>query len=559
MNSKLNKKHTCLTAAALAVSLGLTGNSAMAAGKGLVKVKEKPQTVKQALGKRLTVDRLVTAGPQRYIVKFKDEMHSESIEVVSSSDKLNGNKLKSAKTKIKKPFNIAAAKSEVRKAGGAIKKELKKQKMVAATMSKSALNKLRNNPNVESIEVDVLRKPMAQTTPYGYTMVQANQFGQSDTTARKVCIIDTGYNLGHPDLPGTNDGVTGQANNSAVGNWYNDGNGHGTHVAGTIAAYDNNEGVVGVYPGVDMHIVKIFNDNGQWTYASDLIGAITQCQDAGSNVVNMSLGGGSSSNTERNAMQSFTDAGMLLVAAAGNDGNSAKSYPASYDAVMSVAAVDSNENRASYSQYNDQVEIAAPGSAVQSTYPTNTYAALSGTSMATPHVAGGAALVWSYFPQCTNNEIRSALNATAEDKGSAGRDNFYGYGLMQLADAYNYLNTNGCAGGSGGGDNGTDPGVEPVSGQLTNLSGTRRNWDRYTWTIPEGVTRMTIQTSGGSGDADLYVKFGSQPETSSFDCRPYQNGNNEVCTFDAPASGTWHIGIRAYSSYRGVTLSYSYE
>ena len=559
MNSKLNKKHTCLTAAALAVSLGLTGNSAMAAGEGLVKVKEKPQTVEQALGKRLTVDRLVTAGPQRYIVKFKDEMQSESIEVISSSDKLNGNKLKSAKTKGKKPFDIAAAKSEVRKAGGAIKKELKKQKMVAATMSKSALNKLRNNPNVESIEVDVLRKPMAQTTPYGYTMVQANQFGQSDTTARKVCIIDTGYNLGHPDLPGTNDGVTGQANNSAVGNWYNDGNGHGTHVAGTIAAYDNNEGVVGVYPGVNMHIVKIFNDNGQWTYASDLIDAISQCQDAGSNVVNMSLGGGSASTTERNAMQSFTDAGMLLVAAAGNDGNSAKSYPASYDAVMSVAAVDSNENRASYSQYNDQVEIAAPGSAVQSTYPTNTYAALSGTSMATPHVAGGAALVWSYFPQCTNNEIRSALNATAEDKGSAGRDNFYGHGLMQLADAYNYLNTNGCAGGSGGGDNGTDPGVEPVSGQLTNLSGTRRNWDRYTWTIPEGVTRMTIQTSGGSGDADLYVKFGSQPETSSFDCRPYQNGNNEVCTFDAPASGTWHIGIRAYSSYSGVTLSYSYE
>ncbi|GFD75915.1 S8 family serine peptidase [Alteromonas marina] len=559
MNSKLNKKHTCLTAAALAVSLGLTGNSAMAAGEGLVKVKEKPQTVEQALGKRLTVDRLVTAGPQRYIVKFKDEMQSESIEVVSSNDKLNGNKLKSAKTKGKKPFDIAAAKSEVRKAGGAINKELKKQKMVAATMSKSALNKLRNNPNVESIEVDVLRKPMAQTTPYGYTMVQANQFSQSDTTARKVCIIDTGYNLGHPDLPGTNDGVTGQANNSAVGNWYNDGNGHGTHVAGTIAAYDNNEGVVGVYPGVNMHIVKIFNDNGQWTYASDLIDAISQCQDAGSNVVNMSLGGGSASTTERNAMQSFTDAGMLLVAAAGNDGNSAKSYPASYDAVMSVAAVDSNENRASYSQYNDQVEIAAPGSAVQSTYPTNTYAALSGTSMATPHVAGGAALVWSYFPQCTNNEIRSALNATAEDKGSAGRDNFYGYGLMQLADAYNYLNTNGCAGGSGGGDNGTDPGVEPVSGQLTNLSGTRRNWDRYTWTIPEGVTRMTIQTSGGSGDADLYVKFGSQPETSSFDCRPYQNGNNEVCTFDAPASGTWHIGIRAYSSYSGVTLSYSYE
>ena len=556
MNSKLNKKHTCLTAAALAVSLGLMGNSAMAAGEGLVKVEEKPQTLKQALGKRLTVDRLVTADQERYIIKFKDEMTTETVEVSALKGK---GQIASANSKGKKPFDIASAKSEVIKAGGAIKKELKKHKMVAATMSKSALNKLRKNPNVESIEVDVRRKPMAQTTPYGYTMVQANQFAQSDTTARKVCIIDTGYNLGHPDLPGTNDGVTGQANNSAVGNWYNDGNGHGTHVAGTIAAYDNNEGVVGVYPGVNMHIVKIFNDSGQWTYASDLIDAITQCQDAGSNVVNMSLGGGSSSTTERNAMQSFTDAGMLLVAAAGNDGNSAKSYPASYDAVMSVAAVDSSENRASYSQYNDQVEIAAPGSAVQSTYPTNTYASLSGTSMATPHVAGGAALVWSYFPQCSNNQIRSALNATAKDKGSAGRDNFYGYGLMQLADAYNNLNTNGCAGGGTGGGGGSEPGVEPVSGQLTGLSGSRGSWDRYTWTIPEGVTQMTISTAGGSGDADLYVKFGSQPQTNSYDCRPYQNGNNEVCTFDAPAAGTWHIGIRAYSTYSGVTLSYSYE
>lgn len=566
MNSKLNKKHTCLTAAALAVSLGLVNGSALAASEGLVKAAEEVPSVAfaNAFGKRVAQGRASDDAEDRYIVKFKEEMVEDSVS--SSSDEYGdvttnkkNKKNKKAKKRLKKrAFNMDSARAELRKVNGKIKKELKKQRMVAARLNKAALNELRNNPNVESIEIDAIRKPMAQTTPYGYTMVQANQFGQSDTTARKVCVIDTGYNLGHPDLPGINDGVTGQANNSAVGNWYNDGNGHGTHVAGTIAAYDNNEGVVGVYPGVDLHIVKIFNDNGQWTYASDLIEAISQCQDAGSNVVNMSLGGGSSSTTERNAMQSFTDAGMLLVAAAGNDGNSAKSYPASYDAVMSVAAVDSNENRASYSQYNDQVEIAAPGSAVQSTYPTNTYAALSGTSMATPHVAGGAALVWSYFPQCSNNQIRNALNATAEDKGSAGRDNFYGYGLMQLADAYNYLNNNGCD-GSGNGGGVTEPGVEPVSGQLTGLSGSRRNWDRYTWNIPEGVKQMTIRTSGGSGDADLYVKFGSQPETNSYDCRPYQNGNNEVCTFDAPASGTWHIGLRGYSSYSRVTLSYSYE
>ena len=88
-------------------------------------------------------------------------------------------------------------------------------------------------------------------------MVQANQLSQSDTSARKVCVIDTGYNAGHPDLP-TGAGI---ANNNQVGLWYNDGNGHGTHVAGTIAALSNNEGVVGVYPGVDVYAVKIFNDS----------------------------------------------------------------------------------------------------------------------------------------------------------------------------------------------------------------------------------------------------------------------------------------------------------
>ncbi|MDO6567938.1 S8 family serine peptidase [Alteromonas sp. 1_MG-2023] len=561
-------KHTSISAIALAVSVGLVSHAATAAitkkttaintTNAPVKVEEENTSFQSLLGKRLALKGESAQEEQRYIIKFKETLTTDVISNTSSSKSDSSELVQATKSRVKRPFEVQSARSEIQKVGGDVRKELGKHRMMAASLSRSALNKLRNNTNIESIEVDVKRKPMAQTTPYGYTMVQANQLSQADTTARRVCVIDTGYNLGHPDLPGTNDGVTGEGNNSAVGNWYNDGNGHGTHVAGTIAAYDNSEGVVGVYPGVNLHIVKIFNDNGDWTYASDLIDAISQCQDAGANVVNMSLGGGSASTTEQNAMQSFNDDGLLLVAAAGNAGTSAKSYPASYDAVMSVAAVDSNENRASYSQYNDQVEIAAPGSAVYSTYPTDTYASLSGTSMATPHVAGGAALVWSYFPQCSNTQIRSALTSAAEDKGTNGRDNLYGYGLMQLEDAYSYLNTNGC-GGNGGSDPGTDPTVEPVSGELTGLSASRSNWNRYTWTIPEGVTTMTVQISGGSGDADLYMKFGSQPETNDFDCRPYANGNDEVCTFQAPATGTWHIGIRAYTTYSGLTLSYSYE
>ncbi|GAA0852049.1 S8 family serine peptidase [Aliiglaciecola litoralis] len=494
---------------------------------------------------------------ERYIVTFK-ETTEQTQGLGNRTFGLSRGHMNSPKAVEGGKLNRKNAESILKMAGAKPIKTLEKHKMVAATMNKKVLNALRNNPNVESISIDARRMPMAQTTPYGIPMVQGNLLSQNNLSARKVCIIDTGFNLGHPDLPDQNNGVTGEANSSAVGNWYNDGNGHGTHVAGTIAALANNEGVVGVYPGVDLHIVKIFNDSGQWTFSSDLIEGISQCQNAGANVVNMSLGGGSSSTAEQNAMQTFVNQGVMLVAAAGNDGNSSMSYPASYSSVISVAAVDSNENRASYSQYNSQVEIAGPGSGVLSTWPTNTYNTISGTSMATPHVAGAAALVWSFFPQCSNEEIRGALNATAKDKGSSGRDNLYGHGIVQARDAYDYLNTFGCAGDTGGGSGGGS-GVDPVSGQLTNLSASRRNWLRYTWDVPAGVSTLTVSISGGSGDADLYMKLGSQPQTNSYDCRPYKNGNNETCTFTNPGSGTWHIGIRAYSTFSGVTMNYSYE
>ncbi|BDX08568.1 S8 family serine peptidase [Planctobacterium marinum] len=490
---------------------------------------------------------------QRYIVIFKDDAVMGDAESI----KLNGGvSLFDRQGKL----DVRLANEHLRSLGATPIKAIESHNMMVVNMDKKTFNTVANHHSVATAEEDPKRHLMAQTTPYGIPMVQADQLFQNNLSARKVCVIDTGYNLGHPDLPDQNNGASGDANNGSVGNWYNDGNGHGTHVAGTIAALANNEGVVGVYPGVDIHAVKIFNDSGSWTFASDLITGIQQCADAGANVVNMSLGGGSSSTAESNAMQNFADQDILLIAAAGNDGNSSFSYPASYDAVVSVAAVTSSESRASYSQYNSQVELAGPGSSVYSTYPTNSYATLSGTSMATPHVVGVAALVWSFFPQCSADEIRSALQATAKDKGSAGRDTQYGYGIVQSEDAYNYLNTYGCAGdGNGGGNGGGGGNVDPVNGSISNLSGSRNAWDRYTWEIPAGVTTMSVSISGGSGDADLYMRYGADPTTSTYDCRPYTSGNNETCTFNNPASGTWHVSIRGYRAYSGVTMSYSYE
>jgi PKD repeat protein len=326
---------------------------------------------------------------------------------------------------------------------------LTEQGMLSVELSQAQLKALKQDPQVALVEEDPKRYLLAEETPYGITMVKALQVPDNMVSNRKVCILDTGYTLNHPDL--INSGVTGDDGygSNDTGNWYEDGNGHGTHVAGTISAVGgNNQGVVGVNRNgqLKLHIVKVFNNGGTWAYGSDLIAAINQCQAAGANVTSMSLGGSGQSVAERQAFEQTAAAGMLHIAAAGNAGNSTLSYPASYDAVVSVAAVDSAGNKASFSQYNNQVEIAAPGVNVNSTWNNGAYRSISGTSMATPHVSGVAALVWSHYPQCTNTQIRNALNKTATDKGTAGRDVNFGHGIINAKAAYDYL-ANGCDGG----------------------------------------------------------------------------------------------------------------
>ncbi|NOU52227.1 S8 family serine peptidase [Pseudoalteromonas sp. JBTF-M23] len=342
---------------------------------------------------------------------------------------------------------VTVIESFASKAGLTLTKRLIQQDAMVAYLTQSELKALKANHSVKFIEGDPKRYLQSESIPYGISLIQANQLPDVGAANRKVCIMDTGYTLGHPDLPHAN--ITGDDGYGEFdsGNWFEDGHGHGTHVAGTIAAIGGNDlGVVGVNPSgeLGLHIVKVFDSQGSWTYGSTIAEAVYQCAAAGANVINMSLGGNKPSELEREAFNTTYQQGVLHIAAAGNSGFLNHHYPASYDDVVSVAAVDEQGMKASFSTYNDQVEVAAPGVKVNSTTKNGEYGNMSGTSMATPHVSGAAALLWGYFPNCTNQQIRQALQVTALDKGPVGRDNEYGFGVIQVLAAKQYLDQQAC-------------------------------------------------------------------------------------------------------------------
>ena len=211
-------------------------------------------------------------------------------------------------------------------------------------------------------------------------------------------------------------------------------------ITGTIAAMNNNVGIVGVTPGtVQLYIVRVFGR--VLSYTSDMIDAANRCASAGANIISMSLGSNSSSTTEQAKFDELNAQGILSIAAAGNAGDTSFSYPASYSSVISVAAIDSSKVVASFSQRNNQVDIAAPGVGILSTAIPGGYVSKQGTSMACPHVSAVAALIWSAKPSATNEQVRTALINTAEDLGVVGRDDLYGYGLVRAKQALDYLIT----------------------------------------------------------------------------------------------------------------------
>lgn len=198
--------------------------------------------------------------------------------------------------------------------------------------------------------------------PYGVSMVKAPdvwaEFGTKGEGVR-VCVMDSGIYRSHPDFVRSN--LYGYSGTEAgVPQWFSDASGHGTHVSGTIAAADNERGVIGVAPGAEIYTVRVFDQNG-FFYGSDVVAAAEACQDAGADIINMSLGGPQYDRDEKEIFEELFSQGILAVAASGNSGDTDYGFPASYDVVMSVGAVDSRSRLASFSTRNDRVDISAPG------------------------------------------------------------------------------------------------------------------------------------------------------------------------------------------------------
>ncbi len=261
----------------------------------------------------------------------------------------------------------------------------------------------------------------------------AEAWKQSTGAGVTVAVIDTGVDAKHPDLAGNvlsgYDAIANRAGTST------DSNGHGTHVAGTIAAVTgNNAGISAIAPDTRILPIKALGPTGSGNM-SDAAEGIIWATDHGAQVINMSLGTTSKVAAVTNAIAYARSKGVTVVAAAGNSRQSGSpvSYPAADAGVIAVAATDANDRYGSYSNAGGYLDVAAPGSSILSTYPTalgSAYRSMSGTSMAAPHVAAVAALVKAANPALSPDQIESALERTAVDLGTAGFDKNYGTGRI---------------------------------------------------------------------------------------------------------------------------------
>ena len=326
----------------------------------------------------------------------------------------------------------------VRQSGGHVKKELRPLvDAMSIRIPERFVELLERHPGVRYVEEDGVAVALGHSAPasseyadsWGVDHIEADKVhgsGMALGAGINVAVIDTGIDYNHADLAANYKGGYDFVNDDSSPM---DDNGHGSHVAGTIAAVKDGSGVVGVAPSANLYALKVLGSDGRGSY-SDIVAALNWAAGNDMQIASLSLGGTTSSTTLADAVKNAYDNGLLIVAAAGNSGANSMLYPAAYSQVIAVGATTSSDTKASFSNYGSKLEMAAPGVSIKSTVPGG-YATYSGTSMATPHVSGVAALVWSNGIATTNAAVRSVLQSSALDIGAAGRDSNFGFGLVR--------------------------------------------------------------------------------------------------------------------------------
>lgn len=328
-------------------------------------------------------------------------------------------------------FKDKVDKTLIKSAKGTIVREYDHVPALAISVPAQAIKGLKNNPKIQVVEQDVVVKVKGQTQDWGINQVKAPEAWNLNYTGKsvKVAVVDTGI-ASHEDLL-----VAGGASFTSYTKSYQDDNGHGTHVAGIIGARNNDRGVVGAAYDSQLYAVKVLDSQGSG-YLSDVVAGIDWAISNQMHIINLSLGTSTHSSTLQQVVDKAYNRGILVVAAAGNNGTANGSgdtveYPARYASAIAVAATDSSNQRASFSATGDAVEVAAPGVSIASTYLNNGYASISGTSMATPYAAATLALLKEAYPAYSASQLRSLLQETVADLGATGKDTYYGYGLVQ--------------------------------------------------------------------------------------------------------------------------------
>jgi len=321
----------------------------------------------------------------------------------------------------------------------------------SAHMSATAAARLATDSRVLLVQADGIMSIAAQTLPTGINRADAELSptaainGVDTRVDVDVAVIDTGIDLTHPDL----NVYTAGATNCSTGPSANDGNGHGTHVSGTIGALDNSIGVVGMAPGARLWPVRVLNNAGSGTWADVICGIDYVAAHASEiEVANMSLGGsgddknacGTNKDAMHEAICAAVNAGVTFVVAAGNSDVDAKGFvPAAYDEVITVSALadfnglpgggaaptcrsDVDDTIADFSNWGADIDLIAPGVCIYSTWKGGGYNTISGTSMASPHVAGGAALYKATHPSATPSAVKSALQTAGTTNWSTAGD-----------------------------------------------------------------------------------------------------------------------------------------